>query len=196
MASRFTERFALPRSSSRCFAALLLAACASQPGTHPSRTERVIAASSDEGTLRSYDAATFQTATSSASRDSVIQALQATYSNLGIEVTLLDPQTGDIGNPKFSRVARLGDVPLSRYVSCGTTATGYAADSYRVTMSLVSRVTANASPGGSSVRTQLDAYAQDLGTGNGRVSCSTTGALETRINKMALAWLGTSRISE
>jgi len=169
--------------------ALIIGACASQAAGRPVQTERDVAVS-DEGVLRSYDVGRAQVSIPGAPRDSVLVALQAIYTKLGVDVTLLNPATGEIGNIKFSKVGRLGDTPLSRYVSCGVTATGVAADTYRVTMSLVSRVTANVAETGSTVSTQLAAYAQDVGTGTGRISCSTTGALESRLNQMLLNRFG------
>lgn len=72
---------------------------------------------------------------------------------------------------------------MSKYVGCGTTATGLAADSYRVTMQLISRVTPSAS--GSRLETQLTAYAEDLASSKGKLSCITRGALEHRIHVLA-----------
>ena len=170
-------------------AAVAIAACASQTASRPVQTGRDVAVT-DEGVLRSYDVGRARISIPGAPRDTVLVALQAIYTNLGVEVTLLNPATGEIGNIKFSRVGRLGDTPLSRYVSCGMTATGVAADTYRVTMSLVSRVTADGSAHGSTVSTQLAAYAQDVGTGTGRISCSTTGGLEARLDQMLVNRFG------
>lgn len=177
------------RALAQPVAALVIAACASQTASRPARTERDVAVT-EEGVLRSYDIGGVQISIPNAPRDTVLSVLQAIYTNLGIDVTLLSPVTGEVGNIKFARVGRLGDMPLSRLVNCGMTATGVAADTYRVTMSLVSRVNANASTGGSTVSTQLAAYAQDVGTGTGRVSCSTTGVLESHVNQMLVNRFG------
>jgi hypothetical protein len=82
---------------------------------------------------------------------------------------------------------RLGGKPLSDYVGCGTITTGQAADNYRVTMSLVSHVTPAAS--NSRVETQLTAYAEDIGSSKGTLSCLTLGTLEARLHDLAVRHL-------
>jgi hypothetical protein len=115
-------------------------------------------------------------------------ALSLAYGDLGIEVKLWNPQTAEVGNKNFSKMYRLAGKPLSEYAGCGTITTGQAADSYRVTMSVVSHVTPNGS--GSRVETQLTAYAEDIGSSKGRLSCLTWGTLEQRIHELAIGHAG------
>jgi hypothetical protein len=111
-------------------------------------------------------------------------ALTEAYGDLGIEVKLSNPQTGEVGNRNFQKMFRLGGSPMSDWVGCGVTTTGQAADNYRVTMSLVSRVTPSGT--GSSVRTELTAYAEDISSSKGTLSCATLGTLEARVQELAL----------
>jgi hypothetical protein len=117
-----------------------------------------------------------------------LAALNSAYADLGIEVKLWNPQTGEVGNRNFTKMYRLGRKPLSDYVGCGTITTGQAADNYRVTMSLVSHVTPAASS--SRVVTQLTAYAEDIGSSKGTLSCLTRGTLEARLHDLAVKHLG------
>jgi hypothetical protein len=118
----------------------------------------------------------------------VFTALNSVYGDLGIDVKLSDPTSGQIGNRNFVKTHRLAGEPISSYVDCGLTVTGLAADNYRVTMSLVSQVTAR--DGGSNVETWLTAGARDLATSTGDISCVSKGTLETKVNQLVLQRMG------
>jgi hypothetical protein len=168
-------------------ALVALGACSSAPTQDPSLAHRVVA-TSDVGVIRSFDGPTLTAATSKAAPDSLLAALTTTYTDLGIDVKTWDPETRQVGNKNFSKMYRLGGAALSNYVGCGLTTTGPVADSYRVTMSLVSRVTPSGA--GSRVETQLNAYAEDLGSSKGKLSCLTLGTLEERIHELAIRHAG------
>jgi hypothetical protein len=173
------------RSPLCIIAATLLAACASaatQTGTH---TNRVI--DTNAGAREAEDVPVTSETTVNASPDSTLAALDAAYTELGIDVKLRDSKTGEIGNRKFSKVNSLAGQPLSAYVGCGWTSVGPAADNYRITMSLVSRVTQSGT--GSSVETRLTAFGEDI-SGKGTVACATRGRLERRVHELALKRLG------
>jgi hypothetical protein len=175
----------MTRSPLSIIVATLLAACASsatQTGTH---TDRVI--DTNAGARVAEDVPVTSETTVNASPDSTLAALDAAYSELGIEVKLRDSKTGEIGNRKFSKVNSLAGQSLSSYVGCGWTSVGPAADNYRITMSLVSRVTPNGT--GSSVETRLTAFGEDISS-KGTVSCATRGRLERRVHELALKHLG------
>jgi hypothetical protein len=118
----------------------------------------------------------------------LMSGLKAAYAELGIEVKLWNPETGEVGNRNFTKMYRLAGKPISEYLGCGTTATGQAADNYRITMSLVSRVTPNGS--GSTVETALTAYAEDISSSKGTLACLTLGTLEQRLQQLALNHVG------
>lgn len=114
-----------------------------------------------------------------------MDAAAAVYKDLGVEVKLSDPATGEIGNRRFSLYHRLGGVALDTYLGCGMTTTGSGADSYRITMSLVSYVSAE--PSGSTVQTKLEASGEDPSSSQGQLSCLTTGLLEQKVNDLIAA---------
>ncbi|MGZ3331668.1 MAG: hypothetical protein ACXU9O_01080 [Gemmatimonadaceae bacterium] len=165
--------------------AFSLGGCATANPT-PSPNNRVVATASN-GSLRTYDGPRSDNAIIEAPPAATLAALNSAYADLGIEVKLLNPQTGEVGNKNFTKMYRLAGKPLSDYLGCGTTTTGQAADNYRVTMSLVSHVT----PAGtvSRVETQLTAYAEDLGSSKGTLSCLTLGTLEARLHELAVRHL-------
>ena len=165
--------------------AFSLGGCATANPT-PIPDNRVIATAGG-GILRTYDGPRSDNAIIEAPPAATLAALNSAYADLGIEVKLLNPQTGEVGNRNFTKMYRLAGKPLSEYLGCGTTTTGQAADNYRVTMSLVSHVT----PAGtvSRVDTQLTAYAEDLGSSKGTLSCLTLGTLEARLHDLAIRHL-------
>ena len=163
-----------------------LIACASASTQTSSPNERVLA-TTDAGTVRAHDANAADS-TIEATPDVVFSALAAAYQDLGIEVKFVNSSTREIGNKRFSKMNDLAGVRLSKYVGCGSAETGPVADNYRVTMSIVSQVTPSGT--GSRVSTQLTAYAQDLGSSKGTLSCLTLGALEQRINQLTLKHIG------
>jgi hypothetical protein len=165
----------------------VLAGCAGSPGLTPEHTGRVVA-TTDTQVMRSYDAAVSSSVAVNAPPDKVLAALKSAYSDLGIEVKLLDPPHGQIGNRNFSRTRRLAGEPLSTYVGCGSTLTGEAADTYRVTMELISQVTPESA--GSRLQTWLTAAAQDLAATGDKVSCLSRGTLEAKVNALAMQRLG------
>jgi hypothetical protein len=147
-----------------------------------------IIATSNTGVIRTYQGPTSGETTVNAPTPATLAALNSAYADLGIEVKLWNPQTGEVGNKNFTKMYRLAGKPLSDYVGCGMITTGQAADSYRVTMSLVSRVTPTAS--GSKIDTQLTAYAEDIGSSKGTLACMTLGNLEGRLHDLAMKHLG------
>jgi hypothetical protein len=166
-------------------AAASLGGCASA-NQAPRRADRVVATSSS-GAIRTYEGSTSGQTIIEAPPAAALAALNSAYADLGIEVKLWNPQTGEVGNKNFTKMYRLAGKPLSDYVGCGTITTGQAADSYRVTMSLVSRVTPAA--GLSRVETELTAYAEDIGSSKGTLACLTLGSLEARLHDLALRHL-------
>lgn len=163
-----------------------LGACstAATQGAEPS--SRVIATGG--GVRQADNTRTSDVTTVNTPAAAMLPALSAAYGDLGIEVKLWNPQTGEVGNRNFTKMFRLAGRPISDYVGCGTTTTGQAADNYRITMSLVSRVTPNGS--GSTVETKLTAYAEDINSSKGTLACMTLGTLEQRLQKLALSHVG------
>ena len=110
--------------------------------------------------------------------DSVWKVLGPLFQELGLKATVEDRPTGQLGNPRYRVVRRIGQTPVSRYFSCGEGLTGPNADTWHVFVGFGMVVT----PVGAS-RTQFElqmrAEAIDIPDGRSdRVPCSTTGLLE------------------
>jgi hypothetical protein len=146
-----------------------------------------VVVTTESGTVRS-DAVTSRNVLVKASRADALAALPAVYSSLGIEVKLNDSGSGQVGNRNFWKTGRLAGERISKFLGCGTMISGEAADNYRVTMSVVSQVTADSV--GSNVETWLTAVAKDPSTSSGSVSCASKGTLETRINQLVAERFG------
>jgi hypothetical protein len=167
-------------------AAIPLAGCATTSKMSSTPSDRVLA-TTDVGTLRTHDPLGSDSIISAAP-DTAFAALVSAYQDLDIEIKLLNSATREVGNRRFAKLYNLGGVRLSKYFGCGNSETGPVADSYRVTMSVVSRVTPSTS--GSRVDTEVTAYAEDLGSSKGTISCMTLGGLEQRIHALTVKHLG------
>jgi hypothetical protein len=165
--------------------ALSLSACASA-STTPNTVDRVIV-QSDAGTVRANEAVPKVAATVKSPPSVVLPILRDTYSELGIEPKVFDSSTGAVGNRYFVKSYRLGDVALSKYIDCGGTITGPAADNYKITMSVLSVVRPNGT--GSKIETLVSARADDA-AGGSSLSCSTIGTLEAQLYRVLVRRLG------
>ena len=116
--------------------------------------------------------------------DSVWPVLPGVFLELTVEPGTVDQKAHVISNTSFVVHRSLGGVKLSRYVECGRSISGALADQMDITMSLVVQVVADSAQT-SKLRTQLVAYGFSQATSGVRVHCSTTGALESHIAKMA-----------
>lgn len=161
-------------------------ACAGASTQTGSPNERVLA-TTETGIVRAHEEIASDSVIT-ASPDSTFAALQAAYQDLGIEIKMIDPATRQIGNRRFTKMYDIAGVRLSKYVGCGSSETGPTADSYRITMSILSRVTPT--PDGSRIDTQVTATAQDPGTSKGSLSCTSLGGLEQRIHGLTAKHLG------
>jgi hypothetical protein len=171
----------------------LAAACAGGPPpegattrTVFTNTHQVSAAPGDRSDVMTTTS-TGITATTTMSVDSAMRALAAAYGILNLPVTLVDQPTHRVGNPHLAARYNLNGEPLSRFVNCGETMTSVRADREQVFFSIISQVKP-AAEGGNTVETTVQAVAVDRtsGNSNGMIPCSTTGALESRIHRMAL----------
>ena len=164
------------------------AACASS-GTSgsglPAPSDRIVAMD-NHGTYRTTVAPNQKVAIPVAP-SRAFEAVKAVYGELGIPLGVNEPATGRVGNADFWRTRKLGNEPISTYLSCGDSFTGAAADSYRIYISLVSAVRPDGK-GTSELETLFTARAQNMeGTAGDPVACGTTGRLEERILKSVLA---------
>jgi hypothetical protein len=116
-----------------------------------------------------------------AAPEKVFTVLPGVYEALGVPINTVRSDGNTIGAREVRMPRRLGKVALSQYVDCGTNATGSPnADTYAVTMSVLTRVAPAAS--GSTVVTQIAATARPITVSGNTIQCSSTGRLEQAIN--------------
>lgn len=177
--------------------AALTAACASTGGDTPPATQRAVYTNQEAGSFRDANVMTTSPVEGTTTddfpggTDAAIRALSAALAELGIEVTLLDPQARRVGNPRFQAYRTFAGSPISHYLSCGENLSGVSADRDRIWMSLVSTVTP-APDGGSVMSTRLEAVAVDRESGNSGATmpCHSLGVLERRLHRIALLKAG------
>jgi hypothetical protein len=118
-----------------------------------------------------------------ATPDKVWPALLKAYAALGVTIEILDRPTGRVGNARFQKMHRFAGQPLSKFLNCGNTFSGPAADSYRMTLGVLS--TMRTVSDGTEIETQFSAEGQNIeGASHDPVSCASTGALEERLKEI------------
>jgi len=125
----------------------------------------------------------------SASPDQAFQALSAAYAQLQIPVTDLNQGARTLGNSAFRVRRRVGDVQTVRALDCGGDSGMPNAETYQLTLTIQSRVTAS-DAGGSVIQTTLDGTGRNPTTAaSSDVRCSSRGVLEKRIADLVKAKL-------
>lgn len=123
------------------------------------------------------------------SADAVWRILPSVYDSIGIQVTTVDPATKKIGNPGYKIRQRLGKVPLSRYLDCGTTQIGPNADSYDVVLTVLTVVTPEGAGTGATLSTVVEAQSRPATFTQAYNRCSSKGAIEIRVAELVKARL-------
>ena len=172
------------------------AGCASSPSssgpnTAPGPSERTLAV--DDQNI--YRTTVLPNAKSPvpATADRAFQALRLVYDELGVKPTMVDPNTGRIGNTNFWVSRRLAGNAISTYLNCGDTFSGPIANTYRIYISLASIIRPDG-PTASELETAFSAEAQNMeGTSSDRVACGSTGRLEEQIRKSLLLKVATAK---
>lgn len=108
------------------------------------------------------------------------RALPSIYDSLGVQVNAIDPAKKTVGNSGYKVRNRLGKLPLSMYVDCGSSQIGPNADSYDVYLSVMSTVIPDGA-GSSKIGTIVDAQARPATYNQAYTPCSSKGLLETKI---------------
>jgi hypothetical protein len=164
--------------------ALLTAACASSssqdvPSAAPVRSVMRVAGTApvEVHTEASVAERTFQVPV-----EEVWAVVPGVYERLEIPITSADPTARELGNPGYL-ARRVEGKRMNSYLDCGTQLGGSIANSYDVTLSVVTRVTAREG-GSTSVRTVLDATAKARATSGNPVHCQSRGVLEERIGRL------------
>lgn len=113
------------------------------------------------------------------SADAVWRALPTVYSVLSIPIEERNVAARTLGNPALKLRRRLGDVPLSRYLDCGSAQGGPSADTYDVLLSVETRVQAVGADS-AMVTTVVDGRGRPVAFSADYVNCGSRGALEKR----------------
>ncbi len=172
------------------YSLFVLNGCATTPTNPAPQTDRIVVATEDR-TIRSHEDIPITDVTVKSKPEIVLPVLRGSYEELGIKVQVFDSagaSGGQVGNKYFIKSYKLGDTSLSRYLDCGNTMTGPAADNYKVTMSVLSVVTPSGT--GSSVQTRVSARADDVAASGGSLSCRSIGTLETALHRVLVRRLG------
>lgn len=158
------------------FVVAVLTACASSPADTPAPRERMVVL--DEET-RLRNESVVRADTVHAPVQATMAALVETYLTMEIPITDVDEAANRLETHDV-RVRRIDGARMSRWLDCGTGISGQRADSYQVTVTLLSSVLP-AGPSASRVVTDLDGNARPRDTSGSAVYCSSRGTLEARI---------------
>lgn len=116
--------------------------------------------------------------------DQVYAALVAVYRDLKVALTDANQAQRVLGNQALKIRRSLGGVPMQNYMDCGGQPGQPNAETFDLSLSLMSYVTAG-TDGGSNLTTRLSGVGSDPNHGQGnQMRCSSTGELEARIAKM------------
>jgi hypothetical protein len=113
--------------------------------------------------------------------DKAYQAALKAFADLDIPTGRTDGTKGIIGSERFERMRTLAGGLMSRSFSCGESATGPLADSFRLEIAIAVWVTP-AEGGGSKIGVASVASGRDVsGVFHGPQGCTSTGGLEAKI---------------
>ncbi len=160
--------------------ALSLTACASrQPVAATGGPRQQMIFSGPETPTVLADPARALSVTIDKPADVVWNAVKQVFIEFEVPLTVENTTTRQLGNGDFFRTRRFADKAMPQLVTCGAGITGPNAASYRIFMSLLTKVEANAR-GGTTVSTTFVSSARDMsgGTAADRLPCGSTGALE------------------
>lgn len=114
----------------------------------------------------------------------VWEALPAVYADLKLPVTLQSQGDRQLGSQGRRVRGSLGGTRMSLMFSCGPAAGGgEAADSYELTVDLVSQVATGPTTGEAVLRTFATAVAKPMMTSGEPVRCVSTGRLEEKVTE-------------
>ncbi len=175
------------RSSVVAFA-VLIGGCASAPGTPAPRDAERVLIEDDAGRVTRTTADSPNDLTMERPLDDAYAAVVTAYIKLGIDVGTRDAERHIVGNVHVVAIHSLHGTALSRYLRCGVDiASGPLADKDRLTISVVSTLTALGN-GTTRVSTMVEGTAQPTsGDSNDPTHCSSTGMLEQTLVKAANA---------
>jgi hypothetical protein len=114
------------------------------------------------------------------SKEDAVYGVKRVMMQLEIPITLEDSTTTTIGNRMFSKIYRIGETPMMQLFDCGYMSQGPRAATYRMYLSLVTRIERLE---GRSTRVKITtvAHAQDPATPGLKVPCGSSGGLEKMV---------------
>ena len=174
--------------SAICVALLAAAnACASAPGLAGAGTAGALPTGSTGGSSRGIGLEVTarnlgQEVVLPVAQGPTFDALEAVFAALQIPLSRREPERFTLGNDGLKMRRKLGAMELRRLFDCGGTSGMPNSETYTITASIISAVTASAT-GGSVVITVIDASAENPSFPGSGVRCSSTGSLEDAIAK-------------
>lgn len=165
-------------------AGLALGACSSAGGATGAAPAPTRAFGAEDGVTTLSNEAYAEVAAIPEPTAAVWPRLQVAYELLEIPIEHHDPARYQLGNPNF-RPKRIGGERLSRFLDCGQGNTARKnADTYAVTMSVMTMLTAGDTGDKTRVETLVQATAKSRDTSSRRITCGSTGQLEQLIAEM------------
>jgi len=171
------------------FALVATAACASSSGPTdtPAPTRSVVRVGSSTA-IELHTEAGLGTSTVLAPSADVWAVLPAVFEQLDIPVTRSMPSIPEMGNMGYL-ARRVEGKRMNSYVDCGSNLSGQLANSYDITLSVVTRLS-DGPPGTTIVATTIDAYGEPRTTSGNPVHCQSRAVLERRIAEIVAEKLG------
>lgn len=164
----------------RVLAAMTIVGCASAGATIDDATQpqQTIFTDPNVMTLRT-DAPRSSLRTIPVSVAVARSAVQQTFLDYSIPLTLSNPAAGQLGNADFYRTGKFMGRPMVELVSCGSGITGPNAASYRIYMSMLATFKDDGK-GGTLVGMNFTAAARDVAGGAtaDKLPCGSTGRVE------------------
>lgn len=176
------------RAASRAAALAFLAAvpwgCASSGGGSTPQAAPTRAQAVSGEMVRLSNEAYSATAVIPEPIDVVWPRVRVAYEILDIPVAWTDEPNHQLGNREF-RPRRIGGERLSRFLDCGQGVTARAnADTYRVTMSVITTLRPESDSADTHVETLVQASARSRDTASRPIPCGSKGQLERMIAEM------------
>lgn len=173
---------------------VLVAACSGatagsspQPTVNSAPTTQRVVTSSGGGGLAMNTGANLDNNVRLLSTGTVAQVwsvLPAVYEELAIPLTMKNDAQRTLGNTGWRTRRSIGRIPMQRYLDCGRAGNMENAETYQISMSIITTVTANPS-GGSIVGTIITATGRNpLTSSTQEVRCASLSELEIRIRDM------------
>jgi hypothetical protein len=114
------------------------------------------------------------------STGAVWAVLPQVYAELGMHGAAIEERRHIFAQPRTTVRRTLARAPLSTYLDCGSRAGIPNADSYNVTLTVVTQLQPDGEEG-TQLRTSIEASARAAGSSDPHVRCGSTNALEQRI---------------